>query len=327
MNVARKTLYFVRHVGITTAFFRVIRRVLDNLLRRNRPVLSRETTVTLLSGRKLLLNPNDSGFSIDVLLGNGLREPLASKHLLESLPDLRTFVDLGANIGYYSVLLTDNFEEIIAIEPLQESFCYLVRNIEVNDLIHKIRAIHAAVSTEDGYTYVTSHENRNWTRISDTGERVRAISLPSLQDQFGPIDMIKMDIEGHEKNLITGIPDWWKDVGPRYLFYEHHMNLFSPEVNATILTTLHDAGYYIEIAFDEINPPIAWRSAFLRRVHSRVFERSLRPKGLVFYRNQSLADVLSDQLVLDGRYGSVEFILRKREEEQGLSSAAKPRYS
>ena len=61
MNVAQKIRYFVRHVGITTTFFRGIRRILHNLLLRNRPVLKRGAAVTLLSGGRLYVLKGTSG--------------------------------------------------------------------------------------------------------------------------------------------------------------------------------------------------------------------------------------------------------------------------
>jgi FkbM family methyltransferase len=313
MKPARKAAYFVRTIGLRTTFYRMLRRALDTLMQRTRPTLDGDASVQLLNGGTLELNPSDRGFSVDIVLGGGLREPLASRYLLEHLPEQGTLVDLGANIGYYTVLLSDKFDRVLSIEPTADSFEHLERNVRVNRLDEKVRTLRAAVTGEGGYAHIASHENRNWARISRDGggERVPAVTLAWLAEELGSIDMIKMDVEGHEGELITSDPAWWKERGPRYLFYEHHMNLFSPGENVQILEVLQAAGYRVEVAFDEINPPVSWRSGLLRRVHESIRERALHPKRREFYRDEPLDNVIADTMVLDGRYGSVEFILRK----------------
>ena len=99
MNIAQKIRYFVRHIGITTTFFRGIRRILDNLLLRNRPVIKRGAAVTLLSGRRLILNPDDT--SMDAFPPNvDVRAVVEGQFLSMRLH--------GANIGIHptSILAT-----------------------------------------------------------------------------------------------------------------------------------------------------------------------------------------------------------------------------
>ena len=44
------------------------------------------------------------------------------------------FIDIGANIGFYSILLSGHFKKIYSFEPNQRNFQVLRKNINTNDL-------------------------------------------------------------------------------------------------------------------------------------------------------------------------------------------------
>ena len=102
------------------------------------------------------------------------------------------FVDIGANYGYYSLLLRGNFEKIYAFEPIPSIFKELESNFEKFDNVECIRK---AVSNVDGqqvdFSYHGSH---------GVAETVTLASFfPDME-----IDLIKVDAEGGEWKVLEG---------------------------------------------------------------------------------------------------------------------------
>ncbi|MEM6996443.1 MAG: FkbM family methyltransferase, partial [Myxococcota bacterium] len=90
----------------------------------------------LEGGLTLELNPEDRTLS-ETLWRTGTWEALQTKALLERLEPGDTFVDVGANLGYYTVLAAKKVGpsgRVFAFEPDPESFALLKRNVDRNGL-------------------------------------------------------------------------------------------------------------------------------------------------------------------------------------------------
>src|ERR1700680_1690492 len=125
-----------------------------------------------------------------------------------------TFVDVGANVGYYTALaasLVGPKGRVIAFEPSPYAFERLRRMIDSNRLEH-VTPVHAGLSDRAGrlnlYLGVGScndtptmvpHENATAVEVS-----VRM--LDSVMEEMGvdQIDVIKIDVEGHEPKVLEG---------------------------------------------------------------------------------------------------------------------------
>lgn len=134
-----------------------------------------------------------------------------------------TFVDVGANIGYYCVLasgLVDSAGQVFAFEPEQDNFELLEKNIDLNDLTN-IVAVQAALSdtTATGHVYL-NEENRGDHQIyqqqSNNKNGVvrdkQAIQLlngagffAALKSPVNNIDVLKVDTQGAESAVIKGL--------------------------------------------------------------------------------------------------------------------------
>ena len=80
-------------------------------------------------------------------------EPSITRYIVESLDDLRdrSFVDVGANLGYFSVLVSKMNPEsmVYSYEPMPFLYASLKRNIEINELSNVV-AIQSAISDKVG---------------------------------------------------------------------------------------------------------------------------------------------------------------------------------
>jgi FkbM family methyltransferase len=127
--------------------------------------------------------------------------------------DLRTVVDLGANIGLTTLYLASKAPEaqFICVEPVPANADLLRRNLAP---LSRAIVVQAAVTKESG-TVMFDDTRPAWGGgISRKGRlRVEAISIDDLLARYAPdrmIDLLKMDIEGAEAEVFSG-PMLWLD--------------------------------------------------------------------------------------------------------------------
>ena len=162
-----------------------------------------------------------------VLRGNwGKTRPTYAQHgedlLVESLlgPDsVRSFIDVGANDG---VLFSNTYKFAkagargLCLEPSPPTF----RKLRLNHLLHpKVKCIRAALSDQpgsvpfvhDGYEAVLSRVATG-DSSSDNGKTIKvpALTFPQLLDRhpsFRQVDLLSVDVEGHEHQVFSGLGD------------------------------------------------------------------------------------------------------------------------
>jgi FkbM family methyltransferase len=119
-------------------------------------------------------------------------------------------VDIGANVGKVSILLSNNFLKVHSYEPIK-----FLSDALSDQKIENITCFNEAVSDNSGITWVIAHDNRNsgsstiktcydsviqkkhWT---DTEiNKVETVSLETVIERCGGhIDYLKMDCENSE---------------------------------------------------------------------------------------------------------------------------------
>ena len=126
------------------------------------------------------------------------------------------FLDIGANLGLYSLRIATSIPNIsvLAFEPDLRNFSQLQANIFLNELEDKVRAERIALSDKDGETRFHRHEseNRGRSKITDNGD---LMVLTKRIDDFLPFSgkrvAIKIDVEGHELNVIRGAENFLRN--------------------------------------------------------------------------------------------------------------------
>lgn len=205
----------------TTVFFTYVRRILFSIIHipRIKKIFAYINThgsfwkqkKIVIDGHVFFAQKLDRILALYFLKYKGL-EDSESTFFKKSIKKDWTIVDIGANLGYYSLLaarLTGPTGRVFAFEPDQENFRLLKENIQANQY-KNIEALPLAVSNKSGDTFFyTSSENSGDHRIYDTGEdrattKVKTIALDDFfQDDH--IDFIKMDIQGAEPLAIQGM--------------------------------------------------------------------------------------------------------------------------
>lgn len=120
------------------------------------------------------------------------------------------FLDIGANIGFYSVIVALNCSsEVIAFEPDQRNSRQLGANLLMNRLIGRVRVVTKAVSSRTGpirfQPSPDASTGQSSIRAQDDGIEVEAIRMDDLVNHENKTIFIKIDIEGHELEAIKGM--------------------------------------------------------------------------------------------------------------------------
>jgi FkbM family methyltransferase len=116
----------------------------------------------------------------------------------------RTCFDLGANIGVYSLPWAKAGADVHAFELLQQNVECLQRASHAARLSN-LAIIHAAVGRASGRTGASGESA--WGVVDPAGTDVRQISIDDYVDEhaIGRIDVVKIDIEGSEREALAGL--------------------------------------------------------------------------------------------------------------------------
>lgn len=126
---------------------------------------------------------------------------------LRAIPN-KVLVDCGANIGYWTVRLSDpshGYRKFYAIEANQFVFRYLEKNVAANGI--NCEAIRAAIAERAGETvFLGGSELHAVGAVGSKGVPVPTINLSTvLRDEPpGAVAVVKLDVEGSEIQAIRG---------------------------------------------------------------------------------------------------------------------------
>lgn len=165
-------------------------------------------------------------------------------------------IDCGSNIGLSVFFFKQRFPEskIIAFEADEKIYKILENNIREFD-IKNIELHNSAVWIKNGFIDF-SIEGGYSGRISKKGDlnisKVPSINLLDLIDS--KVDLLKLDIEGAEKEIIKSIESKLCFIDK--IFMEYHSHITEPQELNLILEILSRNGfrYYIKESFISANP-------------------------------------------------------------------------
>jgi FkbM family methyltransferase len=209
---------------------------------------------------RMLLDLQDRGISRTLLLF-GERE-LEHKTMLERVlrPGM-TVLDIGANIGYYALMelaLIQPGGTLIAVEPSPSNVVLLKRNLALNG--HAEIEVHQAAISDQAATrpfFMSEMSNLNTFHNIGSGAQhlkgdtidVTTTTVPAVM-RGRPLDLIRMDVEGHEVEVLSGLlPAVERGEMRPMIIFETHLSRYTPAHDMTpVLRRLFSAGYHIAMA-------------------------------------------------------------------------------
>ncbi|MBF0176834.1 MAG: FkbM family methyltransferase [Magnetococcales bacterium] len=210
---------------------------------------------------RMFLDTQDRGISRTLLLF-GSRE-LDHKIILEEVlkPGMTVF-DIGANIGYYVLMeqgLIGPQGRIVAIEPSPANAELLKKNLALNGCPQVTLLACAVSDRHDRQTFhLAAQSNLNTfhpvgsgtTHLTGKTIDVETITVPELLPEHGAPDLIRMDVEGHEVEVINGLVDAVEagKMAPMIVF-ETHLTRYTPDHDLEKpLRRLFACGYGVPMA-------------------------------------------------------------------------------
>jgi len=185
------------------------------------------------------------GFNNDhitnILNYDGLYERKELLTFLEFLKKLKpnykclNFIDVGANIGNHSIFLSKYFKKVYAIEANIISFNVLKLNVKD---IKNIKVFNCAATNKNTNVYLRNKPNNiSGSNIEKKNQKkfikVKGRSLDSLFKNQKNISLIKIDVEGHEYEVIKGARNIILKNNPIIIF-EHHLQNFKNNQSFTV---------------------------------------------------------------------------------------------
>ena len=179
------------------------------------------------------------------MVGNiyfGLYEFYESMFLIHFLREEDTFLDVGANIGHYSLLASGmNKCKTIAIEPIPSTFKRLIKQIELNGLGNKIETLNIGVADKLDYLFFSSDKSTMNKVVDSSYKESVKVEVKTIDSLEGSetFNLMKIDVEGFEKFVLNGSSSTLKSDNLKAIIIEiNFSNQFYGVENVEILDIL-----------------------------------------------------------------------------------------
>lgn len=235
-------------------------------------------TATTRDGARLRCRPPDLIQTYITLFG--VWEPDLSALIEERLRPGDVFVDVGANIGYFSVMAGRRVGatgSVVAIDALPSIFDELQHNLQLNGIADRTRAVNRAVSDRAGEVRIhagPAHNRGLATTVPNTRahfEQVVTVPSAPLSELLTPEEMrrcrlVKIDVEGGEPAVLAGLTGFLRQCSPDAEFLLELSPAWWPDASLTpedAIKPLRDAGFKTYVMDNNYWP---WRYLWPRAV-------------------------------------------------------------
>jgi len=257
--------------------------------------LGSEYLATTYFGARIYCKPTD--LIQRMILYFGVWEPDVSRTIQKNLAPGDVFVDVGANIGYNTLLASTCVGptgRVVSIEAVPRTFSLLQRNLSINTSSANVRAVNAAVSDQPGtldlYEVNAANIGAATTLASRGGTLTASVSALPLDhiltpDEQSRVRLIKIDVEGGEPPILRRLLDQLSTYPATMDIVVEATPEDDPAAWRDVFDRLRGAGFTawaIENEY-EFDWYLRWRSP---STLVRVEDMSTRQQDLLFTRRQ-----------------------------------------
>lgn len=161
----------------------------------------------------LLVDPGMTGATLNVYCG--LAEPADMGFVLHALRPESLFLDVGANVGVYTVMASGAVGATsIAIEPAPSTVRKLKRNILINGISASVEIANVAVGdSSQTVRFTTESDTMNHVVSSEENVNFCEVDMKPLDAILAgrSPDVMKIDVEGYELPILTGASNLLRD--------------------------------------------------------------------------------------------------------------------
>lgn len=175
-------------------------------------------------------------------------QPNITDLLFDNFRDETVFLDVGANIGFFSIVAARQFPKLSvhAFEPNQSIYARLQRNIDLNRNLTNLEAFPFALSNFSGNTtlFMPSPNDSN-QGLSSLGDAIEGVTKGMSQttpvkqldelyeNSTQKVSVIKIDVQGFEAEVLKGGETTIRRFRP-VVVLEHSDNLFKMPADARL---------------------------------------------------------------------------------------------
>ena len=131
-------------------------------------------------------------------------------HFIEHLRKADVLIDVGANVGYFSLIARSLNKKVVAVEPLWNNLQFIYHNLSVNDWLD-VEVFPVGLADRPGVSVLygvgtAASFIKDWAGISTKKRMVPVTTLDILTSGrfIGQELLIKIDVEGLEYSVLKG---------------------------------------------------------------------------------------------------------------------------
>jgi FkbM family methyltransferase len=166
------------------------------------------------------------------ILSSGSFEPECAAALVARVDRNRDAIDVGANAGFYSVLLAQLLgpeRRVVAVEPTGAALARLNANLERNQVNNKVDVHFCALGAAEGEAELEVHEDHEeYSSFASVHPSTHGIPKRGIRTRVRPLDrivqetqiepgFIKIDVEGAEFGVLCGAEQTLRQHRPHIL--------------------------------------------------------------------------------------------------------------
>jgi len=191
---------------------------------------------------QLYLRISDPGLSRDLAV-RGSREEQLKFIIDKEVTAGNVILDVGANIGYYSIMIAKivgNTGKVYALEPEPTNYNTLQKNISLNQLNNVIESYQMGASDTNSpkplyrskysnmHSFILPENDIIDMKNPKSHEEIKMTNLTDFILGKQPIDMLRMDIEGYEVEVLSGLQKAIeKGIWKGKILFECHFKRYS----------------------------------------------------------------------------------------------------
>ena len=180
----------------------------------------------------------------------GDHEPKKTGAIIEALRPNDVFWDVGAHVGYFSVIasrIVGRDGAVVSVEPSPVNLAYLRRNLRLNR-VDNARVYALALGSQETRLQLSTRSGRGTHKIHHMGDtNVRVETVDTLISRGAPPpNLIKIDVEGFEIEVLRGSSSCLAVWRPKLLLAVH-----SAELEREAHERLIEAGYSLQARLEQ----------------------------------------------------------------------------
>lgn len=211
----------------------------------------------------------DKNKFLDVeILQTGCFELELTRFVTSYLDKAKKCIDVGANIGYYSMIFCELAQHVLIFEPLDDFLTVLQQNLQCNGYTNYTICPYGLSDKNDSLPLYKGEcsGTLHWA-IQDAPAKTEVIELRPLDEVLDeePYDLLKIDVDGHDFKVIQGAQNYIERHKPLVIFEIAMLN--HALVNTDLREVFHffdSRGYHI-FREDDLSSPCHPLDIFLQK--------------------------------------------------------------